>query len=196
MRQASTKPARFERHRARTRRIRQRRRAVQNVYFFGDSLTDVGQLQVGPAAGHRTVHDQSGPGLGAGVRAALRLHRDPRDATGGNNYAYGGARVTQLAGRRRSAALAGRGRAGRDAGARNISPRVPPIRMRSTRSGAAATISSINSACCWPARQRRRRCRPHWARPPSSSRSRSRVAQGRGRALHHGLERARHRHDA
>ena len=42
-----------------------------NVYFFGDSLTDAGNYKPVTAAGHGTVHDESRPGVGAGVRREL-----------------------------------------------------------------------------------------------------------------------------
>ena len=66
-------------------------------YFFGDSLTDCRIVQARAPSRHRPLHDQSRSDLVASAGAALRLYGNPANQ-GGNDYAEGGARVSQLPG--------------------------------------------------------------------------------------------------
>ncbi len=151
-----------------------------NVYFFGDSYTDIGLVQAGAAAGYRNVHDQSRAGVGAAVRTVFRLFARPRQS---------GWQRLRLRRRARDAvcrayppaAPTARGSANRDSG--------PAVDWRKARRPECVlfglgrrqrlllpVLPVLNRA--W---RRRRKCRPPWDGRGANSRSRSR-APCRGRA--------------
>ena len=146
-----------------------------NVYLLRRQPDRRRLLQARAAARHRTVHDESRPGLGAGVRATLRLRRHTRRTRAAPTTRKAARASRACRASRRSPPTGSRG-ADRDAGHAIPRARVRPIRTRSTRSGAAPTTSSSSSASRRPARRRPRRCRPH-------------VGTRRGPARHAGRER-------
>ncbi len=84
-------------HRARPCRLRQRRSQFSNVYFFGDSYTDMGSYKpvLPPGTGMFTTNP--GPVWAQPFAQYFGFSRRPANQ-GGNDYAYGGARVTLLPG--------------------------------------------------------------------------------------------------
>ena len=111
-------------------------------YFFGDSLTDAGSFKplLPPGTGEFTTNP--GP-----IWAEVLAQRYGATATpanqGGNDYAVGGARVTQLPGVPDSPPTVDRN-AGGHADPDVSRPRAPSIRRRCTRCGRAPTTCSRN----------------------------------------------------
>ena len=70
-----------------------------NVYFFGDSVSDSGNFksQLPPGTGQFTTNP--GPVWSQGFAQAFGFNATPSTQAGGNNYAYGGARIALLPGR-------------------------------------------------------------------------------------------------
>ncbi len=118
------------------------------AFFFGDSLSDEGSYKPVLPPGTGLFTTNPGPLWPSLVANVYGFTATPANQ-GGNDYAYGGARVTRAAGyppdRRRSMA---RFRSRR----RSLSffPRARPIRTRCIRSRAARTTSSRSSAGCRP----------------------------------------------
>ncbi len=69
-----------------------------NVYFFGDSVSDSGNYksQLPPGTGMFTTNP--GPNWAQVFAQAYGFSATPSTQAGGNNYAYGGARITSLPG--------------------------------------------------------------------------------------------------
>ena len=69
-----------------------------NVYFFGDSLIDSGNYKSNLPPGTGLFTTNPGPVLSQVIAQRFGFTATPSTQTGGNNYAYGGARVTLLPG--------------------------------------------------------------------------------------------------
>jgi outer membrane lipase/esterase len=69
-----------------------------NVYFFGDSLIDSGNYKSIMPPGTGLFTTNPGPVLSRVFAHRLGFAAIPSTQTGGNNYAYGGARVAELPG--------------------------------------------------------------------------------------------------
>ena len=69
-----------------------------NVYFFGDSVSDSGNYKSQLPAGTGLFTTNPGPVWSQAFAQALGFSATPSTQAGGNNYAYGGARVALLPG--------------------------------------------------------------------------------------------------
>ena len=163
------------------------------AFFFGDSLSDEGSYKPVLPPGTGLFTTNPGPLWPSLVANVYGFNATPANQ-GGNDYAYGGARVTQLPGipppRRRPMPLFRSRRR-----SRSSLPRARRTRLHCIRSRAARTTSSGNSTRCKPGRSIRRSSRRTSCLPRRSSCSTSQGSTPPVRSTSC-LEHSGHRQDA
>ena len=166
-----------------------------NVYFFGDSVSDSGNYKSVLPAGTGLFTTNPGPVWSQLFAQNFGFSAVPSTQPGGNNYAYGGARVTLLPGYVGNPLSPMAARAGRDAGS-------AVSRQRSRRWQCALLGPGRRQRFLHPVRtaaggrpQRRRRCRLTLTTAAVQLGQQAAMLADCRRSIHHGVDRARHGND-